>query len=134
MEPWKTCGQVVADLQHFDKDPDLSENSDQDPHLSEKMDTDPHLFKILSPGTTVNYLRAQPNNHWSLEEKNSRKKGITAVLFWIFMCYIKHCFICRPSYYTVSEDAGTEPKTDATLALTVERSNHPVRSHTHPKN
>jgi hypothetical protein len=63
MEPWKTCGQVVADLQHFDKDPDLSENSDQDPHLSEKMDTDPHLFKILSPGTTVNYLRAQPNNH-----------------------------------------------------------------------
>jgi hypothetical protein len=44
MEPWKTCGPVVADLQHFDEDPDtdLSENSDQDPHLSEKIYTEPH--------------------------------------------------------------------------------------------
>jgi hypothetical protein len=35
------------------------------------------------------------------------------------MYYIQHCFICRPSDSTVSEDAGTEPRTVATTALTV---------------
>ncbi len=31
----------------------------------------------------------------------------TAVWSWIFLCtmYIQHCFICRPSCFTVSEDA-----------------------------
>ena len=36
---------------------------------------------------------------------------------------IQHCFICRPSDSTVSEDAGIEPRTVATTALTVKRSN-----------
>jgi hypothetical protein len=27
---------------------------------------------------------------------------------------IQHCFICRPSNFTVSEDAGIEPRTVAT--------------------
>jgi hypothetical protein len=31
---------------------------------------------------------------------------------------IQHCFICRPSDSTVSEDAGIETRTVATLALT----------------
>jgi hypothetical protein len=35
----------------------------------------------------------------------------------------QHSFICRPSYSTVSEDAGIEPTTVATLALTARRSN-----------
>ena len=38
------------------------------------------------------------------------------------MCFIQHCFICRPSNFTVSEDAGIEPRTVATLALAVRSS------------
>ncbi len=44
---------------------------------------------------------------------------------------IQHCFICRPSDSTVSEDAGIEPRTVATTALTVRRSNQSARSHPH---
>jgi hypothetical protein len=40
------------------------------------------------------------------------------------MYVIQHCFICRPSDSTVSEDAGIEPRTVATLALTAIRSIH----------
>ncbi len=32
-----------------------------------------------------------------------------AVLVWIFMYFIQHCFICRPLDSTVSDDAGIEP-------------------------
>ncbi len=31
--------------------------------------------------------------------------------------FIQHCFACRPSDFTVLEDAGTEPRTVATFAL-----------------
>ncbi len=44
-----------------------------------------------------------------------------------FLCTrycFQHCFICRPS-----EDAGIEPRTIATTALTVRRSNHSAKSH-----
>jgi hypothetical protein len=34
---------------------------------------------------------------------------------------IQHCFICRPSDPTVSEDAGIEPRTVATSVLAVRR-------------
>jgi hypothetical protein len=44
------------------------------------------------------------------------------------MYFIQHCFICRPSDSTVSEDAWIEPRTVATLALSVRRSNHSARS------
>jgi hypothetical protein len=37
---------------------------------------------------------------------------------------IQHCFICRPSDSTVPTDAGIEPRTVATGALAVRRSNH----------
>ncbi len=33
--------------------------------------------------------------------------------------FVQHCFICRPSDFTESEDAGIEPRTVATLALEV---------------
>ncbi len=49
--------------------------------------------------------------------------------FSFFMYVIQHCFICRPSDSTVSEEAGIEPRTVATLALTDRRSNHLARSH-----
>ncbi len=50
---------------------------------------------------------------------------------WSFLYFIKHCFICRLSDSTVSEDAGIEPRTVATLVLAVRRSNHSARSHPH---
>jgi hypothetical protein len=48
--------------------------------------------------------------------------------FFLFMCDIQHYFIWRPSDSSVSEDAGIEPRTVATKALTVRRSNHSARS------
>jgi hypothetical protein len=45
--------------------------------------------------------------------------------------FIPHCFICRPSNSTVSEDAGIESRTVAieTLVLAVRRSDHPATYH-----
>jgi hypothetical protein len=51
-------------------------------------------------------------------------------MFFSVYC-IQHCFICRPSDSNVSEDAGIEPRTVATSALAVRRSNHQARSHPH---
>jgi hypothetical protein len=55
--------------------------------------------------------------------------SLNIFLFFIFLeiffpCYIQHCFICRPSDSTVPTDAGIEPRTVATGALAVRRSNH----------
>jgi hypothetical protein len=47
---------------------------------------------------------------------------------------IQHCFICRPSDSDVSEDAGIESRTVATMALAVRRSNHSARSHPYTPN
>jgi hypothetical protein len=52
----------------------------------------------------------------------------TPGLAWIFLNYIQHCFICRPPDSSVSEDAGIEPRTGATLSLGVRHSNHSVSS------
>ncbi len=49
--------------------------------------------------------------------------------FFSSMYCIQHCFICRPSDSTVSEDDGIEPRTVETSALTARRSNHSARSH-----
>jgi hypothetical protein len=49
---------------------------------------------------------------------------IFLVDFFIFLYGIQHCFICRPSDSSVPTDAGIEPRTVATGALTVRRSNH----------
>jgi hypothetical protein len=45
------------------------------------------------------------------------------------MYCIQHCFTCRPSDSAVSKDAVIEPRTVATSALAVRRSNHSARSH-----
>ncbi len=56
--------------------------------------------------------------------------GIYLFIYLLFFTYcIQHCFICRPSDSTVTTDAGIEPRTVATGALTVRRSNHEARSH-----
>ncbi len=40
----------------------------------------------------------------------------------MIICFvIQRCFICRPSYFTMSEDAGIQPRTVATLVLSVRR-------------
>jgi hypothetical protein len=45
--------------------------------------------------------------------------------FFLFFSYcIQHGFICRPSDSTMPTDAGIEPRTVATGALAVRRSNH----------
>jgi hypothetical protein len=46
------------------------------------------------------------------------------------MYFIQHCFTCRPSDSTVSEDAGIEPRNVATSALAVRSSINSARSHT----
>ncbi len=58
-----------------------------------------------------------------------RRCEVTVVLpianfFFIFSYDIQHCFICRPSDSTVPTDAGIEPRTVASGALAVRRSNH----------
>jgi hypothetical protein len=35
---------------------------------------------------------------------------LTGEFLGLFMCIIQHCFICRPSDSTVSEDAGIESR------------------------
>ncbi len=51
--------------------------------------------------------------------------------FFLCMYFIQHCFICRPSDSTVSEDALIEPRTVATSALAIRRSSHTATSHPH---
>jgi hypothetical protein len=53
------------------------------------------------------------------------------IQIFLRMYFSQHCFICRPSDYTVSEGTGIEPKTVATSALTARRSNHSARSQSH---
>ncbi len=43
------------------------------------------------------------------------------------MYALQHCFICRPSDFTVSDDAGIEPRTVVTLALTARCTNNSAR-------
>ncbi len=54
-------------------------------------------------------------------------------IFFSSMYCIQHCFICRPSDFTVSVDAGIKAMTVATSALAVRRSNQLARSHQHTR-
>ncbi len=58
-------------------------------------------------------------------------RGIFIFLFIFLSSYIQHCLICRSSDSTMPTDAGIEPRTVATGALTVRPSNHQARSHSH---
>jgi hypothetical protein len=62
---------------------------------------------------------------WSNRTRAKNRKFVSR---GFFKYVIQHCFICRPSDSTVSEDAGIEPGTVATLVLTARRSNHSARS------
>jgi hypothetical protein len=65
--------------------------------------------------------------------KKSFQRGNVFGCFLV-MYVIQHCFICRPSDFTVSEDAGIEPRIVVTLALTARHSNHLDRSQSQKKN
>jgi hypothetical protein len=66
--------------------------------------------------TTVRVIRPAKKSDWKSFSQGD-----------FFMFFIQHCFICRPSDSTVSEDAGIEPRTFG-LALAVRRSNHLAKS------
>ncbi len=55
---------------------------------------------------------------------------VTGGFIWIFSMYcIQHGLICRHSHSTILKGAGIEPRTVATSALAVRRSDHAARSH-----
>jgi hypothetical protein len=67
--------------------------------------------------------KVKPSFKCKKKQKIKKKHGDFLDFFFSMYC-IQHWFICRPSDSTVSEDAGIEPLTVATSALTVRRSNH----------
>jgi hypothetical protein len=63
-----------------------------------------------------------PKNSKVLEEIELAALSASQFCFnWNVFFEIQHCFICHPSDSTVSEDAGIEFRTVATLALAVRR-------------
>jgi len=78
-----------------------------------------HVYVYVTVGLFL-FLTREPNIFFL-------GKGGFFVFFLMYV--IQHCFICRPSDFTVSEDARIEPRTVATLALTARRSNHLARSY-----
>ncbi len=80
-----------------------------------------YLWQKMSPGFPHHLIVQQEAPQWVAV--NRIDKGGFFQLF-LFMYIIQDCVICRPSDSTVSEDAGIEPRTVATLALTARCSNH----------
>ncbi len=79
-----------------------------------------------------NRCEREPHSRGILEEAHAfLVQSFFRGIFFLLMYVIQHCFIFRPSDSTVSEDAGIEPRTVATLVWTARRSNHLARSHPH---
>ncbi len=80
----------------------------------------------------VHRLSVQANGvrRWSQMRRQQISVGLFQFILNLLVQYfIQHCFICRPSDSTVSEDDETEPRTVPPLALAVRPSNHSARSH-----
>jgi hypothetical protein len=66
---------------------------------------------------TKKYLQyGADTERWILKMRTSQNSFCLYELFFVkisgyFMYIIQHCFICRPTYSTVSEDPGIEPRT-----------------------
>ncbi len=84
------------------------------------------LLSQLSPGTICPpYTGTGIHIHSYISHIIFFKYIFLGRFFSFFCSYnIQHCFICRPSDSTVPTDAGIEPRTVATCALAVRRSNH----------
>jgi len=78
-------------------------------------------FCGLTYNNLYEYLTEEPFGYFVIVQMG--------IILDFVMYVIQHCFICRPSNSTVSEDAGIEPRGVATLALTASRSSHSARSH-----
>jgi hypothetical protein len=75
------------------------------------------VYNIVSAPCEVVDLTCKWKTEWDLI-------GFYIYFFYFFSMYcIQHCFVCRPPDFTVSEDAGIEPRTIATSALAIRRSN-----------
>ncbi len=79
---------------------------------------------------TVNSLRILIHAWKVMKRLENFLHLLTGRFFDFFSMYCnQHCFICLPSDSSVSEDAGFDPRTVATSALAVRRSNNSARSH-----
>jgi hypothetical protein len=58
-----------------------------------------------------------------------RDLSVKIRLISLVLSVLQRCFLCHLSDSTVSEDAGIEPRTVATLAFLVGRFNHSARSY-----
>jgi hypothetical protein len=92
----------------------------------------PHFLTtpLLQKGSEKLFIKKAlyPSNKVAVLVINFNLKG-DFFGFFFFMYVNKHCFICRPSDSTVSEDAGIYPSTVATFTLIARRYNHSARSH-----
>jgi hypothetical protein len=80
--------------------------------------------------TLIIYLRVKKYRVCQRHIRGKNKKDDFFVIFFsIQYIFFNTGVIGLPSDYTVSEDPGIEPRTVATLALAVRRSNHSARSH-----
>jgi len=84
-----------------------------------------HEFRV----DKIFFNRAVPSQEQAVALESARKICSRGIFLNFFRYFIQHCFICRPSDSTVSEDAGIEPRTVANTALAVRRSNHSAKSH-----
>jgi hypothetical protein len=75
---------------------------------------------LLSVVFLIKFLRTERRLEATTLEEFKQTGGV----FRFFAMYrIQHCVNCRRSDFTVPEDAGIEPRTVATSALAVRRSN-----------
>ncbi len=91
--------------------------------------SDQHLWGDWELGLTRTALRLQATSNMLIYTSVYFIFFLFFFFYFFFSYYIQHFFICRPSDSTVPTDAGIEPRTVATGALTVRRSNHWARSH-----
>ncbi len=100
--------------------------------ISQNVDRDPTIYLngVPDPAPGFGIVGWREKNCTvivSVFNSNFLKGGFFG--FFLFMYDFRHCFICRPSDTTVSEDAGIEPRTVVTTVLAVRRSNHSARYH-----
>jgi hypothetical protein len=77
-------------------------------------------------GCTLQFTNKQIKRLQCLRKRVKELTGIFSIFYVQY--FISHCFICRHSDSTVSEDAWIEPWTVEILAFTVRLYNHSARS------
>ncbi len=80
-------------------------------------------------------IASQPasTSTWKVSQNVFKKEGFFWI-FFLFLCTVRHLTLLHLpplKFHCGAEDAGIEPRTVATKALAVGRSNHSARSHPH---